>query len=324
MIQPDEIRRLCRNSQMARPYTTFVGIDLGGSRGKSTAVARLRRGENGDGGTAWVDEVSTRHRGGEPWCDDALVDYLASLGAGVVVAIDAPLTVPACLRCTQPSCPGYRACDVPATVWLRTVGEELQSSSLRSVQGDRDRVVALRSPGPSHSLAGGGGNGFGGGHGAFKQRLAPYTHRCTEVLLHYTRDLVPRENLSQSVGPVAARAAHLRRVLAGHGFELNRNLLEVSPRGTVHALFDRRRARGYKRDADPWNTRAQIVEELADRVRFAPSSRLSKEEVLRNDHCFDALLSGYTAFLWARDDWQLPAEGEPFASDGWIWVPPEG
>ena len=307
---------------MAHPYTTFVGIDLGGGRGKSTAVARLRWSPGGAGGgaTAWVEEVSTRHRGGEPWCDGALVDYLTSLGDGVVVAIDAPLTVPACLRCQVPRCPGYRACEVPATVWLRTVGEELQAASMAgSMFDDRDRMAAAPSSGPSRSIG-----TSAGAAPVSKQRLAPYTHRCTEVMLHYTRNLVPRENLSQGVGPVSARAAHLRRVLAGHGFELNRNLLEVSPRGTVHALFDRRRARGYKRDADPWNTRAQIIEELGERMRFAPSSRLSKEEVLRNDHCFDALISGYTAVLWAQGEWKLPeGGGEPFATDGWIWVPPE-
>jgi len=311
---------------MARSFTTFVGIDLGGSRGKSTAVARLRGDPQSSeaGGAVWVDEVSTRHRGGQPWCDGALVDYLAALGEGVVVAIDAPLTVPACLRCEVPSCPGYQACEVPATIWLSTVGEDLQARSLASsMLDDRDRVVAAPSTPSSSPTRSVGGNGTGrGGAPLSRQRLVPYTHRCTEVLLHYTRDLVPRENLSQGIGPVTARAAHLRRVLAGHGFELNRNLLEVSPRGTVHALFGRRRARGYKRDADPWNTRAQLIEELGDELRFAPSSRLSKEEVLRNDHCFDALVSGYTAYLWARDDWQLPG-GEPFASDGWIWTPPE-
>jgi hypothetical protein len=302
---------------MARPYSTFVGIDLGGSRGKSTAVARLRWDGRAPGGTAWVEEVSTRHRGGQPWCDTALVDYLAALGAGVVVAIDAPLTLPACLRCQLPRCPGYRDCQVPATVWLRTVGEQLQASSMMD---DRDRVVALPSSTQPHSVSGGGASGS---HVAFKQRLVPYTHRCTEVHLHYTRDLIPRENLSQSVGPVSARAVHLRRVLSGLGFELNRNLLEVSPRGTVHALFGRRRSRGYKRDADPWSTRAEIIEELGEGLRFAPSSRLSREEVLRNDHCFDALLSAYTGLLWARDEWQLPDSGQPFADDGWIWVPPE-
>jgi predicted nuclease with RNAse H fold len=287
-------------------------------------VARLRGDRrDGDGDhAAWVEEVSTRHPGGQPWCDGALVDYLGSLGSGVVVAIDAPLTVPACLRCQVPSCPGYQDCEVPATIWLRTAGEDLQARSLASsMEGDGDRVLVA----PSSTRTVNGNGSSGGCRGAApvsRQRLAPYIHRCTEVLLHYTRDLVPRENLSQGIGPVTARAAHLRRVLAGHGFELDRNLLEVSPRGTVHALFGRRRARGYKRDADPWNTRAQIVEELGDRLRFAPSSRLSKEEVLRNDHCFDALVSGYTAFLWAQEEWQRPA-GEPFASDGWIWVPPE-
>ena len=303
MIQPDRV---------ARPYTTFVGIDLGGGRGKTTAVARLR--PDGDDGV-WVNEVATRHRGGQPWCDDAIMEYLSQLGDGVAVAIDAPLTAPACLTCQVPACPGYEACEVPATVWLRTVGEELQA---RAIMGDRDRIAAFtdgpgglsESPLRQRGLAGG------------RARLAPYTHRPTEVHLHYTRDLVPRESLSQGPGPVSARAAHLRRLLGARGFELNHNLIEVSPRGTVQALFGRRRAKSYKRDADPWNTRARIVEELGATLRFSPSSRLSKEEVLRNDHCFDALLCGYTAFLWTRDDWQIPDEARGFASGGWIWVPP--
>jgi hypothetical protein len=41
--------------------------------------------------------------------------------------------------------------------------------------------------------------------------------------------------------------------------------------------------------------------------------------VLRNDHCFDAVISGYTAYLWAREGWELPSE--LFAEDGWIFAP---
>jgi hypothetical protein len=288
-------------------YTTFVGVDLGGAKGKSTAVARLRR-VDGEPGVIAVDEVRTRFRGAEPWGDDALVDYVTSLGDGVVVAIDAPLTVPACVRCVRPACPGYQACEDPATVWLRTAGAELREQAMAA---DRDRIAAVpagavaSAPPPSTARA-----------------MAPYTHRCTEVFLHFGRDLVPRENLSQATSPIAARAAHLRRVLASHGFALHENLLEVSPRVTVHALFGSRRARGYKRDADPWQTRAAIVEELGERLRFSPSSRLAREEVLRNDHCFDALLAGYTAYLWALEGWTMP-EG-PFAEDGWIVAPPAG
>ena len=129
--------------------------------------------------------------------------------------------------------------------------------------------------------------------------------------------------MGQGSGPVAARAVHLRRALGRRGYRLNRNLVEVSPRATVHALVDARRARGYKRDADPWETRAEIIERLSDDLRFGLTSCLSREQVLANDHCFEAVLSGYTAYLWARDDWQLPADdAELFGRDGWIWAPP--
>lgn len=301
------VQNRCPSSPSVREtYTTFVGIDLGGAKGKSTAVARLGLAD-GDPTAAAVEEVRTRFRGAEPWGDDALVDYVTSLGDGVVVAIDAPLTVPACVRCVRPACPGYQACEDPATIWLRTDGAELRE---QAAAADRDRIAAVPAGAVTRVAA-----------APPSRAMAPYTHRCTEVMLHYGRGVVPRENLSQANSPIAARAAHLRRVLAGRGFALNRNLLEVSPRGTVHALFGARRARGYKRDADPWQTRAAIVEELGDALRFSTSSRLAREEVLRNDHCFDALLAGYTAFLWAREGWTMPAE-TPFAEDGWIWVPP--
>jgi hypothetical protein len=199
-------------------------------------------------------------------------------------------------------------------VWLRTTGAELQA---RAEVADRDRIAAIPA---SHGFSSPGAEP----RAQPRRRLAPYTHRCTEVLHHYTRDLVRREILARGPGPVSARAVHLRRVLATHGYALNDSLIEVSPRSTVQALFGSRQARGYKRDADPWVTRAAILEELAFELDFSPKSRLAKDEVLRNDHCFDALISGYTAYLWARDGWTLPAGDERvFADDGWIWVPPD-
>lgn len=304
---------------MRREFRTFIGIDLGGARGKTTAVCRLVP-DPDHAGAAVVESVGTRHASGEPWHDDRLVDYLRELAGDAVVAIDAPLTAPACLRCAEPVCPGAHACEVPAVVWLRTRGAELQAQRLSD--RDRDRIAAIPSA-----------TGFASRSFAdcqpSRQRLAPYTHRCTEVILHYTRDLIRRETLSQGSGPVSARAVHLHRVLAGHGFRINHTLLEVSPRSTIRALFGARVARGYKRDADPWKTRAAVLEALKDRLTFAPQSRLAREEVLRNDHCFEALVSGYTAFLWAREGWELPAEqsavpaADLFDADGWIWVPPE-
>ena len=135
----------------------------------------------------------------------------------------------------------------------------------------------------------------------------------------YGRGLLPLSSLNANASHIAARATQLRRRLRGAGFQLHTNLLEVSPAATIAALCGPKFARGYKRDADPWRTRALILEKLGD-LSFAPQSRMAREEVLGNDHCFDAVISGYTAYLWARDGWAAP-EG-CFADDGWVYTPP--
>lgn len=290
-----------------RDFDTFVGIDLGGARGKTTALARVSRDAAGG---AVVESVSTRDGGGRLWRDEVLMDYLGDLGPRAAVAIDAPLTAPACVRCVEAACPGQNACEVPAVVWLRTEGAQLVSAARAR---DRDRIAAVPAGSALRARV--------DEPPAQRQAPAPYTHRCTEVFLCHERGLLPREALGRGPSPVSSRAGHLRRQVARLGFSLNRNLLEVSPRSTVHALFGRRAARGYRRDADPWHTRAEILDGL-DALSFSPKSCLSKEEVLRSDHCFDALLSAYTAYLWARDGWTLPDDAGALADDGWIWVPP--
>lgn len=246
-----------------------------------------------------VESVATRSAG-VPWHDETLWDYLSQLGPQAVIAINAPLTAPACTRCQLAACPSVQACVDPAVVWLRTEGRSLaQNIEAAVARGGGSRTVSMRT----------GGTG----------RVVPYAHRATELVLCHQRGLLPETAIGAASGPVAARARHLVRRLAGAGFALNERVIEVSAQATVAGLFDRRRARGYKRDADPWQTRASIVEGLHD-LGFAPASRLAREEVLRNDHCFDALLSGYTAYRWAVDHWAAPAA--ELLVDGWIWAPP--
>jgi len=290
-----------------RPFTTFVGIDLGGARGKTTAIATLSLGDGG----AIVDDVAARHDG-QPWTDEVVLDFVSEAAARgpTIVAIDAPLTEPACVRCHEAVCPGQAVCAVPAVVWLRTRGAELHSAATQGA----DRIVAIPSSAVSTATS------FP--EAPSKAPMAPYSHRCTEVVLHFETDVLSRDAVGQGTGPLSARAGHLRRALSGRGFVLNRDLIEVSPRATVNALFGERRARGYKRDADPWMTRAAIIEDLGDSLGFGPRSRLSREEVLRNDHCFEALLCAYTAYLFTRDEWTMP-DDPVFAEDGWIWAPPK-
>ncbi len=285
---------------MTRNHTSFLGVDLGGSRGKTTAVARLTRGEGG----AIVITVKTKRPDQGPWNDEALLEYIGAADERSVLAVNAPLTQPACVRCEKLACPGIAACDVPAVVWLRTTGAALQEPAKSEAQVAGAQSVSYAST--AAPLA--------------KHPLLPYAHRATEVVMHFDRQLLPRDSLGRGHGAIAARAVHLRKQLFSRGWRLNQNLLEISARATVHALFGPAWAKGYKRDADPWETRAAIVESLAPELQFAPSSCLSREDVLQNDHCFDALLAAFTGYLWARDGWQLPPDA--VADDGWIWTPP--
>jgi hypothetical protein len=275
-----------------RAFSRFIGVDLGGGRGKTTAVAEVRIAANG---TAEVIEVATRS-GKLPWTDDTLIGRLAMPDPDRVIAVDAPLTQTACGRCKVEVCPGTEACVDPAVIWLRTVGRNLmQKVAVETVGG------ATRTEQPPQA------------------RLVPYAHRATDVVMTYQRGLLPLSNLGTANSMITARAGQLRRRLKGAGYTLHGNLLEVSPAATIGALCGPRAARGYKRDADPWVTRAQVLERFDD-LSFAPQSRMAREDVLRNDHCFDAVIAAYTAYLWARDGWELPVG--VFAEDGWIFSPP--
>ena len=284
--------RLCyvEKPNVKRPFKKFIGVDLGGGRGKTTAVAQIRAGDGAE-----VIEVATRSDR-RPWTDDTLIERLGHPDPDTVIDLDAPLTQVACGRCDRPVCPGMEACVDPAVVWLRTRGRMLVANVAAETVDAGPRVQLTA-----------------------QARLAPYAHRATDVVMTYERGLLPLSALGTAHGAIAARAGQLRRRLQGAGYRLHENLLEVSPAATVGALCGVRASRGYKRDADPWRTRAMILEKLDD-LSFAPQSRMAREDVLRNDHCFDAVLAAYTAYLWARDGWPSP-EGW-IAEDGWIHSPP--
>ena len=271
---------------VARDFSTFVGIDLGGARGKTTAIAELRATAAG----VTAVRASTR-RGQQRWQDDPLWNYLQTVDNDALIAVHAPLTLPACVRCALPVCPGTANCNVPAVVWLRSEGEQL----LADPDDDSHRSAPAR------------------------PRLQPYVHRGTEIILAYRDHVWPVTAVGSTVGPVAARGVQLRRRLAGIGFALNENLLEVSPMATMAALAGPRRARRVKRDPDVWTSRAEMLTSLGD-LQFAPHSGFSREEALASDHVFDALIAAYTGYLWARAGCPLPPA--ELADDGWIWAPP--
>jgi predicted nuclease with RNAse H fold len=270
---------------MSRPFTTFLGVDLGGGKGRNTAVARLTLSDG-----YLVVEETLQKLNGKAFYDEQLGAYLREHVAGAVCGIDAPLTLPACVRCTRPECPGQGACGDPTVEWFRRVGNVLVAGEGRA-------------------------NG--------KPLTTPYTQRASEVVLHRTHGILPRETLGQGMGPLTARARYLVQSLRP-SYRLDENLIEVYPKATIHRLFGERAARGYKRQTAAHRVRLGIIERLADeaKLRFARRPRNWPEFCDQSDHLFDALICAYTAYLWARDGWTLPeADRDVFREDGWIWFP---
>lgn len=267
-----------------RAYSHFVGVDLGGGKGKNTGVAHLRAVD--EPGEVKVEVVDYGTGKASPFYDEHLVDYLRSR-PDALLAIDAPLSLPVCVRCRETVCPGQADCDVPIVRWF----------------GERDRAQRLASLGCIPI-------------GPSKPRYTPYTQRATEVVLHEDRKILPRETLGQGMGPLTARATYLLRALAPT-FRLNDNLIEVYPKATLHQLFGEKLARAYKRSAESPAARLEILNALPE-LRFGPGAW--KQDALDNDHKFDAILCAYTAYLYSRGACMAPDESV-VADDGWIWIP---
>jgi predicted nuclease with RNAse H fold len=312
----------------------FIGVSLGGGRGKTTAVARLELGRDhaapqldadhaaaqleGETGVLTLAEARARwgQRGGgevgdqddehgSAFRDDVLLRWLGDwVDEHTVVAFDAPLTLPPCVRCPL-ACPGIDACEVPVVVWMRNHAERL---SIRTGRSDPN-----------------------------KPAVTPYTQRATELLLERAT-LQPREALGQGMGPLAARAAYLRRALSPR-LRLHENLIEVHPRATLIRRFglrDERRTRQGEVERT-WETRKTMLGMLVEGLAF---DRVWPELVVRNVHVFHAVVAAFTAWYWAREGWQGPADllepapndrltqpiadlGDLWLEDGWIWTPPK-
>ncbi len=208
-----------------KPSKRFIGIDLGGGKGKKTALAVLDRSKFG------VTVTALHPRPVEaPLYDAALIATVRDRTEGATVCVDAPLTLPPCVRCGVACCPGQENCSDAEVVAMRR----------------------LFAPGPGERGVGRRG----------KPAVTPYTQRATEAYLLRRRGISPREALGQGMGPLTARACFLVRALADR-FTLNDTLIEVSPRATLELLGFRDR---YKKRVDK---RIEILARLPD-LSFAP------------------------------------------------------
>lgn len=99
----------------------IAGIHLAGPNSAKTTLV-IMTGRLGEGNLkidGVYDRMGTVHR---LFSDDRLFDVLKAEGPDRVM-IDSPLTVPPCVACTRPACPGVDACEDIAVAYMQKLAE---------------------------------------------------------------------------------------------------------------------------------------------------------------------------------------------------------
>jgi hypothetical protein len=105
----------------AEKTVKVAGIHLAGPNSTKTTVV-IMTGRLGEGNlkiTAVLDRMGALHR---LFSDDRLFEYLRMEQPDRVM-IDCPLTVPPCVACTRPACPGVNACEDIAVAYMQKLSE---------------------------------------------------------------------------------------------------------------------------------------------------------------------------------------------------------
>ncbi|MCX6127770.1 MAG: hypothetical protein NTX25_01740 [Proteobacteria bacterium] len=105
----------------AEKTVKVAGIHLAGPSSSKTTLV-IMTGQLGEGNlkiTAVLDRMGSLHR---LFSDDRLFELLRNEHPDRVM-IDSPLTVPPCVACTRPSCPGVDACEDIAVAYMQKLAE---------------------------------------------------------------------------------------------------------------------------------------------------------------------------------------------------------
>lgn len=286
-------------------FRRFIGISLAGGRGKQTAVARLAWDPGAPSPDLSVVHAASRmgHRGtgdGGPappgdagyLRDPDLEAYLDEhLSDDTLVAVDAPLVLPPCLRCARP-CPGIADCPVDETrlgAWL--AGSRSSKPPMLPYAERAAEIVRQREGLPVRV-------GFG-------QGSAPVAARVAYLRRRFAGRLAAGVNLVE----VAPRAALVRWFGA-----------DVEARTRVGAVSDVRRARAEVLEALGGRLRFERVwPELVVRQRsvfYAVLNVVVASDLAREGWTFEDTVAG------AELAGAVARNAHVFVLGGWIWVPP--
>lgn len=267
------------------PKEVFGGLSLAGGKRRGTSLVLLSLNDR-DSKLAITEIFGNLGSTATQSADQVLLRVINKRGDHPsILGINAPLSLPPCITCQLPWCPGHENCKVNSIEWMR-------DASLRLSKIHKNAKKTL-----------------------------PYTERPVEIFLRenlpYWLD-VPGA-YGANISPLAARVQYLKRHIS-----LETKLIEVLPRLTFHALasgldLSDESARYYKEPEDGAASRAQFLRSFRERYPVFINER-DLELIILNPPTFDAMLAAITAYYSRLSLCEAPPLDFP-DHEGWVYFP---
>ncbi len=262
----------------------FIGVSLAGGKTDKTAISLLEffPEEN----RLFLSRLVDRLKPSEQISGDSQVisELLMMKSPGAQVIFDTPFHLPQCLTCTL-VCPGQEACNQPQIQWMRKF-EENQRKKKRP-----------------------------------KRMFTPYTQRAID--LYAQTELEESFFIQHAMGanqaPLLARAMFLKKRIDMPCFEA---LAGVAVwRIGRNFKIAKSHLRAFRKSVGGEEAREIFLENLAANTNtfiYDQDYRM----LIRNHHCFEALICSFTGFLRHKDAVTLPPKEWPSGED-WPLFPVE-
>jgi hypothetical protein len=262
--------RAATRAQAARAPQRFAGLHLAGANANKTALVTLE----GDlvHGPVNIQKVYEKIGSfGTLFSDERLIDILDREGPFAGVFVDCPLSLPPCVACQRPSCPGAIQCDDVSVAYML---------ALASRQGRRGGGRKARPVNPQH------------------HRLWDLLEREADGPAAGARE----PSYSANLAPLVARALTLQRRLNARpaGIVLKETMVGAALTELRPALGLAPRTRAaYRAFEDGMATREAIMERFVERGFVAEGSRatLSPDAIASSLETFEAFIAAFVAAL---------------------------
>lgn len=199
-----------------------------------------------------------------------------------VLAMDAPLQLPKCLRCTL-KCPGYETCTVEEVQWMWKHHEQREKEKRPN------------------------------------KLFTPYTERCVDLYLATQLDekIQIQHAMGSNMAPLTARALFLKRRMKVPVIEANPKVSLWRFGQKLHVA--KSHLRFHKHWETGVETREHILQKMMDK-KWIFIYEQDRKELIENANAFDSLLMAMTSLLYEHNQCEARPAGFPL-EESWVAVP---